>query len=296
MLQMPGEHCGVAEGNGVYHCCQGLVCEDPSTGQPLVLGSNHMGFCTGAVQCPPPQPPNWQPLTTVKLRWIAAQNGIGAGQTGIQQSRTIGVEFEKWVLTTIGVYPAPPNPGRNTMSFMSQARKTKTGGLPASVIPEYVTFQYILNPPSMLVFPKSVFYEVKAVTNPITLGTSNWQTYGLLDVARQAMPPGGLKAAPAVIFITTGSTTVSTGVVAQANDPMWNVAIWQVETYYDANSPNPSNPNLSLGKPQCLNPGVYGGTLLKPITGSWPASQLTSPTTPSAMLVVPGDPDPAEVD
>jgi hypothetical protein len=253
-----------------------------------------MGVCTGAVQCPPPQPPNWQPLTTAKLRWIAAQNGIGAGQTGIQQSRTIGVEFEKWVLTTIYVLPKPPYPGRNNMSFTSQERKNMTGGLPASVIPEYVQDQFILNPPSMLVFPKSVFYEVKAVTNPITPGTSNWQILGLLDVARQAMPPAGLHAPPAVIFITTGSTTVSTGVMTQANT--WKVAVWQVETFYDANSANPNNPNLSLGQPQCLNLGVYASNAVKPIKGPWTATPLTSPTTPSTTLVVPGDPDPAEVD
>ena len=88
--------------------------------------------------------PDWQPLTTTKLRWIAAQTNIGGSnsQTGIQQSRTIGLAFENWVLTSIGLYPAPPGLGRNYKSFFSPVRKkANNNGLPASVIPEFVADQ-----------------------------------------------------------------------------------------------------------------------------------------------------------
>jgi hypothetical protein len=245
-------------------------------------------MCVGTLQpCPQPPPPNWQPLTTTMLRQIAAQNNIGAGQTGITQSRTIGVAFEGWVLTTIGVYPKPPKPGRNNMLFMSMARMTANNGLPASVIPEFVGDQTM--------FPKSVLYEVKAVTGALTLGTSNWQVLGLLDVANNLNTvDAGPHLPPAVFFITTGNTTVSTGVVTKATAPMWNVALWQQQVLYDANGG--SNPNLTLDTPVCLTPNLCTSPAPAIPNPGPPVSPLTFPTTPPSALIVPGDPDPAEVD
>jgi hypothetical protein len=49
-----------------------------------------MGVCQGTPPCPT-KPPALMPLTTTQLRAIAAANNIGAGQTGITQSRTIGL-------------------------------------------------------------------------------------------------------------------------------------------------------------------------------------------------------------
>jgi hypothetical protein len=277
-LQSVDEHCGV-----YAPCCQGLTCVGATAGT--------MGVCQGTPQCAQPQP-NWQPLTTTMLRQIAAQNNIGVGLTGIQQSQKIGLAFEAWVLTTLGVIPAPP--GKNTTSFMSMARQKKTGGLPASVIPEFVGNQTM--------FPQSVLYEVKAVTGALTPGTSNWQILGLLDVANNLNTvDAGTRPAPAVFFITTGNTTVSTtgttaspGVVAQAT--AWGVAVWQQQVLYDANGG--SNPNLTLGQPACLtlNLCTSSAPVAVPTNPGPPVSPLTSPTTPPSTLLVPGDPDPPEVD
>jgi hypothetical protein len=285
-LQSVGEHCGNAASGA--QCCAGLTC--------VGYGDTYMGTCQGTPSCQQRQP-NWQPLTTTVLRQIAAQNNIGVGLTGIQQSRAIGVAFEAWVLTTLGVVPSPPGPDKNSTLFMSQARKKSTGGLPASVIPEFVGDQTYTVAGMSATFPQSVLYEVKAVTAPLTLGTSNWQILGLLDVANNlnAMD-AGTRPAPAVFFITTGNTTVSTGVLTQATMSMWSVAVWQQKVLYDANGG--SNPNLTLGPPDCLTPNLCTSSapVAVPKSPGPPISPLTSPTTPPSNLLVPGDPDPPEVD
>jgi hypothetical protein len=76
---------------------------------------------------------------------------------------------------------------------------------------------------------------------------------------------------------------------------MFNVAVWQQKVLYDANGGN--NPNLTLGTATCLSPPnlCMASVLTNPHPGP-PVSPLTSPTTPPSALVVPGDPDPAEVD
>jgi hypothetical protein len=174
------------------------------------------------------------------------------------------------------------------MLFMSKERQNNTGGLPASVIPELVGDQPM--------FPQSIFYEVKAVTGNLTLGTSNWQILGLLDVANTfPTMDAGPHPPPVVYFITTSNTIVSPAVMAQGTAPMWNVAVWQQSVLYDANGG--SNPNLTLGAANCLSPPslCMASALTLPHPGP-PVSTLTAPTTPSSALIVPGDPDPAEVD
>ena len=252
---------------------------------------------------PPSRMPNWQPLTTTKLRSIAIANNINgcAGQTGITQSRTIGVTFETWVLKTMGQLPRwtklIPSPER-------QAANTNNGkgGLPASVIPEFVANQVgvTLGFMSMktVYFDQSVFFEVKAVTGALTLGTSQYQILGLLDVARSYPPvvPPQPCPPPAVFFTTTGNTTVSPSVVAKAIE--WKVGVWQQQVLYDANSANPNNPNLSLGDQVCLNPNLYAGWVASWLApGPFPTNPLTWPTDQEqASVVVTGDPDPAAVD
>jgi hypothetical protein len=99
-----------------------------------------------------------------------------------------------------------------------------------------------------------------------------------------------------VFFTTTGNTTVSPGVVTMATG--WNVAVWQQQVLYDANSANPNNPNLELGDQVCLNPDLYAGWVASwPAPGPFPSNPLTWPTDQEqASVVVGGDPDPAEVD
>jgi hypothetical protein len=289
-----GQYCntgaGMAPVPGGVQCCAGLTCSSTD---------DLSGTCQGTLAtCPQPPPPNWQPLPTTILRQIAIQNKIDGcdKQTGVTQSRTIGLAFERWVLTTYGVIPKPPGPGRNTMSFMSMERMTANAGLPASVIPEFVGDQ--------TQFPQSVRYEVKAVTGALTPGTSNWQILGLLDVANtRNTVDAGTHPAPAVFFITTGNTTVSTSVLTKAQATGWSVAIWQQKVLYDANMYDANsvtnNPNLSLGDATCLTPNLCTQPAPFPVPTApapWPVSPLTSPTTPPSALIVPGDPDPAEVD
>jgi len=202
--------------------------------------------------------PNWVGLNTTTLRQIAIQNNINgcANQTGITQSRTIGVAFETWVLKTYGWLP------RWTMPITSPERVAKNmnkpGGLPKSVIPEQVLDQTALTFGSLtwVDSPASIFFEVKAVTNPLTLGTSQWQLLGLLDgVSTWPTVPAGPHAPPAVFFTTTSNTIVTQPMVDQGTT--WKVAVWQAKVFYDANSANPTNPNLSVQKAVCLNPAVY---------------------------------------
>ena len=289
-----GENCA---GTGPS-CCAGLTCVGNVDG--------FTGVCQGTLQpCPqaPPQP-NWQGLTTTMLRQIANANNINgcATQTGITQSQNIGLTFEKWVLTAIGAIPDPPKPGRNNTLFLSTERQQKNtlnghGGLPASVIPEFIGNQTYTVAGVSATFDESIFFEVKAVTGALTPGTSNWQIIGLLDaVNTQITKPAGPHPPPVVYFITTSNTTVSTGVITQAT--MWNVAVWQQPVLYDANGG--SNPNLTLGTATCLNaPSAPALCMASALALAHPGPQvstLTAPTTPSSSLIVPGDPDPAEID
>jgi hypothetical protein len=262
-----------------------------------------MGTCQGTLACSQSQGPNWQGLTTTKLRQIANANNINgcASQTGVTQSRTIGLAFEAWVLKTMGQLQK-----RWTMPIFSQQRQNKTGGLPASVIPEYVSDQvtFTLSAPLTLTwtyFPNSLFYEVKAVNGNLTPGTSQWQLLGLLDVATSfPTVPSTAHAPPAVIFTTTSNTIVSQGLIAEAL--MLKVAVWQQVVEYDANSATPNNPALHLGTATNLTPSLYP-TLptvdfywLDPGV-AWPNNPLTWPTDAEQDSVdVPGDPDSPAVD
>jgi hypothetical protein len=249
---------------------------------------------------PPPPAPSWQGLTTTKLRSIAIANNINgcANQTGIQQNRTIGVAFEAWVLKTMGQLP------RWNKLIDSPERQKKTGGLPGSVIPEFVGDQSgtQISIPSMSVgtvyFNQSVFFEVKAVASPLTESTSKWQILGLLDVARKANAnaPAQMHPPAAVFFTTTSNTAVSAGVVTRGTT--WTVAVWQQKVLYDANSATPNDPALSLGDESCLNPELYADWNFSWIApGPFPSHPLTWATLQDqASVVVPGDPDPAEVE
>ena len=101
---------------------------------------------------------------------------------------------------------------------------------------------------------------------------------------------------PAVYFTTTANTVVSAGVLATAT--VWNVGVWQRKVYYDAHSANANDPDLYLGAEECLTPGLYAGWMGYWIApGPRPHHPLTWTTEQEqASVVVPEDPDPAEVD
>jgi hypothetical protein len=276
-LQNVGEHCG---STGPY-CCQGLTCEG--------YGSTWMGQCVGTIQCPSQIPPALVGLTTTRLRQIATLNKINGcdTQTGVTQSRTIGLAFENWVLVTMGQTP------RNTKSFTSQLRKNRTGGLPASVIPEFVGNLNTWFPAQGWSFPtNNMFFEVKAVTGVLTLSTSNWQILGLIDVASGSFAAdAGAHPPAALVFTTTGNTNLDIMMLQQATQ--LGVAVWQQIVMEDTNS-DPNNPDLYIDQVLPANQDVYNGAVPLPMHQPWRHSPLTSPTSPP--MPVPGDPDPPEVD
>jgi hypothetical protein len=241
-----------------------------------------------------PPVPNVIPLTTMRLRAIATAQGIGVGQTGITLNRTMGLAFENWVLTMLGQIP------RNTMSFLSperQSHNSANGGLPASVIPEYVSdlalFFFGGMAPSVL--PDSEFWEVKAVTGTLTPASNRYQIVGLIDVASRS--PAGMSTAakhppPTVVFTITGNTSFSPSVYMTATAS--GVAIWLQTVFVDATIPNDPNPDLYIGAMYPMNPDVYITGVPVPSPPSGAHSKLTSPPTPP--VPVPGDPDPPEVD
>ena len=263
------------------------------------IGTAYQADCTPPDVDPPPPVPVWAPkmpmvvaLTTTRLRAIAAAQGIGAGQTGIQLNRTIGLAFENWVL-----FMRNQLQQRWTTPIPSPRRKQKTGGLPASVIPEFVSDLNLVYWGSMtpVPFPESEFWEVKAVTGALTLSTSKYQILGLIDVA--SMSPAGLSTVakhppPVVRFTITGNTSVSQGVLAEATQD--GVAIWAEVVFEAAITPNDPDPDLYIGQLVPMNPDVYGTAVPVPSQPSGAHSKLMSPTTPP--VAVPGDPDPPEVD
>lgn len=289
-LQNVGEDCN----GGTKLCCQGLTCVGAQASTP--------GTCQGTAQCQK-KPPALMPLTTDKLRAIAMAQGIGAGTMGIQFNRAVGLAFENWVLTTMG-----QNNPRNTMPFMSPLRQQQTGGLPGSVIPEYVApLALWWGGQPWPAFQGSLFFEMKAVTGALTQSTSKYQLLGLIDVAsrspagaaNQPTPPATACVSttqpnhppPALVFTTTGNTNLDLTMLQKATQLC--VAIWQQIVMYDANT-DPNNPDLYLDQALPANQAVYGAAVPLPMHPAWPHSPLTSPTSPP--MPVPGDPDPPEVD
>jgi hypothetical protein len=289
MLQSVGQNCFTYPGGG-SNCCSGLACIDPGTGQPPPPNTGwEQAFCQGTIQCAQ-KGPVLVGLTTTRLRQIATQNNINgcAGQTGITQSRTIGLAFENWVLTTMG-----QNNPRNTMLFPSPLRQAQTGGLPGSVIPEYVAGLDKWFPAQGWSFStQNMFFEVKAVTGVITQSTSNWQILGLIDVAsRSFAADAGTHPPAALVFTTTGNTNLDLTMLQKASS--LNVAVWQQIVMEDTNS-EPNNPDLYIDQVLPANQDVYNGAVPLPMHQPWAHSPLTSPKSPP--MPVPGDPDPPEVD
>lgn len=232
------------------------------------------------------------PLTTTRLRAIATAQGIGAGLTGVQFNRAVGVAFESFVLSSLGFIP------RNTASFFSPARAAATGGLPASVIPEFVravtkvTWSWGIWP-TVTTYANSSFFEVKAVSGTLTLSSSRHQIRGLIDVASRSLAGqavGPHHPVPIVTFITTGDTVIGADVLADATSR--GVAIWQA-TVFEIDNIGSSNPTLEVGPYLPLNPQVYAPGVPVPSFQTLTNGTLTSPLL--FPLPVPNDPDPTEV-
>ena len=138
----PGAGVGAGAGDGMARANghPGLFAHPQRAGRrPGRLGTARQADCPAPMNVPPPPPPGpppplLVPLDTQKLRSIAIQNNIDncASATGVTQNRKIGVAFETWVLKTMGQIP------RWKKLIPSHERKKQTGGLPVSVIPEFV--------------------------------------------------------------------------------------------------------------------------------------------------------------
>jgi hypothetical protein len=257
-----------------------LTCEDPqSPGTPLLMGNTFPGVCTGTLAPCPQTQPNLIPLTTDRLKFIANANGIGMGLSGVQFNRAVGIAFETWVL-----YMLPQT--KNKTLYMSPARMNANNGLPAGVIPDYVTTMTLIQGPEVVTLG-----EVKAVTGTLTSKSNYSQVLGLIDVTSMLSPVGTSTVPPALVFTTTGNTTLGSDVPSTGTQ--YTVAIWQQLVYEDATIPNDPNPDLYLWDTVCLNPMVYGVTTVQSVKRSGAHSKLTAPTV--QLTPIPGDPDPPEV-
>jgi hypothetical protein len=262
------------------------------------LGTAQQAGCAGmpaAWILPPipasvPLPTGAVTLSTTRLRFVCAKQNIGNGATGIQFNNACGLAFENWVLWTLQFKPNKTP----IKSPQRQVANSKNGGLPASVIPDYLQDLTLEDADTgkSFTFPNSALGEVKAVAGNLTPGYNQWQMLGLLDVARRApvtslglmfYPPP----LPVLELITTGNTVVPVSTISQAS--LWGVMLVQQMVYEVPVMPNDPNPDLCLGAKVVLNV-----TVDKDGPG-WPCSKLTSPP-PNWVTLIQGDPDPPTVD
>jgi hypothetical protein len=220
-------------------------------------------------------------------------NGVGQGLTGVQFSRECGLQFQGWVQWTL-------KEGQNTTKIPSPERASHfVGGVPGVVVPDYWRDLQLAVQDSLMVYtvPKSFFGEVKAVAGYLPPSYSQYQILGLLDVARRS--PAGSSTLPRhpppeLVFTTTGNTTMSALTIGQAN--IWGVAIWQQVVFEVPAMPDDPNPDLCINACVPLNQGVYPpGVAVLPYRPAPTCTKLTSVPSNWATLI-PGDPDPPEVD
>jgi hypothetical protein len=264
------------------------------------IGTAFQADCTPPDMDPTPPQPMMAPkvplvvgLTTTRLRTIAAAQGIGAGHTGVQFNRDVGLAFQTWVLFML-------KQEENKAKYSSALRKgANNNGLPESVVPDYVSMldlvQLGLGNTGITPFPDSRFGEVKAVNGDLTPATKQSQILGLIDVA--ANSPAGLSTVPkhpppVLEFTTTWNTKLNQTVFTKATT--LGVAIWHQVVFEDATVMNDPNPELYIGQLSPQNPEVYGTATVTPVTASGAHSKLTAPQT--QLTPVPGDPDPPEVE
>ena len=229
------------------------------------------------------------PLTTVRLRAIAASQGIGAGLSGVQLNRAVGRAFQDFAVQSFGLH-------ENFVNIPSPDRAAHTGGSPAAVRPDAVRgvrkveFIWRIIPWST-VYPLSEFYEVKAVRGVLNLSSSNHQIRGLIDVAARSpagMATGPDRVYPVLTFITTIDTVIGPDVIAEATKR--GVLLTQSIAYEIPGGP--TGVRIGFTPPVPLNPGLIGaGTVAVP-----PLPGLFRPFGPGGGLPAdPLDPDPAEV-
>jgi hypothetical protein len=187
-----GASVGAGAGDGRSSGDEGHVARGPRhRGHRGGLGTAQQAGCGISWNFPSLPPPIPLPasavtLSTTRLRFICTAQNIGNGATGIQFNNACGLQFEAWVLWTLQQQPnKTPIP-----SMERQLANSKIGGKPAAVIPDYLIGLNVIDRDTgvTLTYSKSTFGEVKAVTGNLTLGYSQWQILGLIDVARLSPP------------------------------------------------------------------------------------------------------------
>jgi hypothetical protein len=269
-------------------------CTEPATPFPAPATPSFPAW--GFPPFPPviPVPAGAIPLTTTRLRAICTAQGIGAGKSGIQFSQDCGLRFQDWVQWMLQVQ-------QNTTPIGSPERKaanSKNGGLPAAVIPDYVTdLKVVIDGSGAFTFPMSFFGEVKAVAGYLPPSYSQYQILGLVDVARLSAagastlpnhPP------PELVFTTTGNTKMSVLTLGLANS--WGVAIWQQIVYEDPVTPDDPNPDLCIDRAIPQNEGVYPPGVTVGTHRVNPTCTKLKSAPPNWATLIPGDPDPPMVD
>jgi alpha-tubulin suppressor-like RCC1 family protein len=151
-------------------------------------------------------------LTTVRLRELAKERGIGAGMTGIQFNRAVGLAFQG-----VAIWSLYQREDSNTFFLESPVRQRFTTGAVSNVVPDYLA-PYVRGTtgPGTTVFPNSVLTEVKAVAGIMSLSYSRHQIRGLVDAAK--LSPLGITNSqwPMVEFITTADTLIGLDTVEES--------------------------------------------------------------------------------
>jgi hypothetical protein len=241
-------------------------------------------------------------LTTDRLRVIARARGVGIGPSPFPFNRQVGNAFQEWALLAFPGGPLAENYQNIPSPRRERATRLRPEGPVFAVRPDAVgpavtmVWERLLDVPRprSVLAPRSVFVEVKAVKGPLLLSHSSYQITGLIDVAATA--PAALMAdaerpTPAVIFVTTGDTTIAPEVVLEATER--RVAIWQTVAFELPGSTD-INPRMGLGPVVPRNPEVYGTMWPELIPPGPPNVPFAGPRG-ALVPLVPGDPDPPEV-
>ncbi|MGL5059448.1 MAG: hypothetical protein ACRC62_05650 [Microcoleus sp.] len=187
--------------------------------------------------------PSHTAATKARLDQIANSQGIPINQ--------VGLAFQNFALATIR--PGTPIP-ENTERFFSQRRKDKTNGEFENVVPDGVLPLVFVNFPAgpTETYPKSVFYEVKALQGGLLPPSyQQHQILGFIDALTNS-PAKTAGKVPAIIFITSADIRqISNATLAEA---FFNgVAVWHA---IGCEIPGSSN-QLQLGEASLKNPAVY---------------------------------------
>lgn len=186
----------------------------------VVVLSNPVYPAKAQTACPTNYRTTNVPLTTDRLRYAAPILGIGVGKTGIQFSRDVGRAFQEYVEKTFGY-----GWEENTTPKNSTIRANRTNGARTQVIPDMIGDIIVEQWYGTVRYADSAFFEMKAVKGKIYLSSSQYQIFGLIDVAENSDARLDGWVVP-IYFTTTGNTSIYEDVALQASQR--GIAIFQL--------------------------------------------------------------------